>query len=65
MTVGSIAAKPGMAEGRVEPREFLALSFDHDIVDLAQRLKELAERAAVPESARLLAMGHVLQAVCN
>jgi len=53
LTLGGIATKPGIVEGRIEPREFLSvtLSFDHDIVDGApaarfgNRLKGLIERA--------------------
>ncbi len=35
VTLGGIALKPGIVDGRIEPREFLSitLSFDHDIVD--------------------------------
>ncbi len=52
LTLGGIAAKPGIVDGRIEPREYLSvtLSFDHDIVDGApavrftERLKELIER---------------------
>ncbi len=51
LTVGGIAQKPGVIEGRIEIREYLSLTitFDHDIVDgapaarFAQRLKELLE----------------------
>ena len=45
MTVGGIATKPGMVEGRVEPRGFLALTltFGYDSLDFAQRLRELVE----------------------
>jgi len=51
LTVGGMAEKPGIVEGRIEIREFLDLtvSFDHDIVDgapaarFAQRLKLLVE----------------------
>jgi pyruvate/2-oxoglutarate dehydrogenase complex dihydrolipoamide acyltransferase (E2) component len=51
LTVGGIAQKPGVIEGRIEIREYLDLTitFDHDIVDgapaarFAQRLKELLE----------------------
>jgi pyruvate/2-oxoglutarate dehydrogenase complex dihydrolipoamide acyltransferase (E2) component len=50
-TLGGLAEKPGVVEGRIEIREFLCvtLSFDHDIVDGApaarftQRFKELVE----------------------
>ena len=51
LTVGGIAQKPGVVQGRIEVREYLSLtiSFDHDIVDGApaarftQQLKELIE----------------------
>jgi len=51
LVVGSIAWKPAVVEGRVEPREILSLSvlFDHDVVDGApatrfvRRLVELIE----------------------
>ena len=51
LTVGGIASKPGVSEGRIEIREYLNLTitFDHDIVDgapaarFAQRLTELLE----------------------
>jgi pyruvate/2-oxoglutarate dehydrogenase complex dihydrolipoamide acyltransferase (E2) component len=51
LTVGGIAQKPGVIEGRIEIREYLSLTitFDHDVVDgapaarFAQRLKELLE----------------------
>jgi len=53
VTVGGIAEKPGIIDGRVEIREYLSLtvSFDHDLVDGApaarftSRLKELIETA--------------------
>lgn len=53
LTLGGIAEKPGVVEGRIEIREYLSvtISFDHDIVDgapaarFAQRLKELIESA--------------------
>ncbi len=53
LTLGGIATKPGIVEGRIEPREFLSvtLSFDHDIVDgapaarFAERLRGLIEGA--------------------
>jgi pyruvate/2-oxoglutarate dehydrogenase complex dihydrolipoamide acyltransferase (E2) component len=52
LTVGGIAQKPGVIEGRIEIREYLNLTitFDHDVVDgapaarFAQRLKEQLER---------------------
>jgi pyruvate/2-oxoglutarate dehydrogenase complex dihydrolipoamide acyltransferase (E2) component len=51
LTLGGIAEKPGVVEGRIEVREYLSvtISFDHDIVDgapaarFAGRLKELIE----------------------
>jgi pyruvate/2-oxoglutarate dehydrogenase complex dihydrolipoamide acyltransferase (E2) component len=51
ITLGGIAEKPGVVEGRIEVREYLSVtvSFDHDIVDGApaarftQRIKELIE----------------------
>ena len=51
VALGGIAEKPGVADGRIEIREYLCMtiSFDHDIVDGApaarftQRLKELIE----------------------
>jgi pyruvate/2-oxoglutarate dehydrogenase complex dihydrolipoamide acyltransferase (E2) component len=55
LTVGGIDRRPGLVDGRVEPREYLALtaSFDHDVVDgapaarFAARLRELIEGAAL------------------
>lgn len=55
LTVGGITAKPWIVDGRVEPREILALtaSVDHDLVDgapaarFAKRLQELVEGAEV------------------
>ncbi|MBP6015662.1 MAG: 2-oxo acid dehydrogenase subunit E2 [Candidatus Promineofilum sp.] len=54
LTLGGIAAKPGIVDGRIEPRDYLSvtLSFDHDIVDgapaarFAERLKKLIESGA-------------------
>ena len=51
LTLGGISLKPGVIDGRIEPREYLSLtvSVDHDIVDGAPlarfmaRLKELVE----------------------
>jgi pyruvate/2-oxoglutarate dehydrogenase complex dihydrolipoamide acyltransferase (E2) component len=51
VTLGGIAQKPGVVEGRIEVREYLdvTLSFDHDIIDGApaarftQRFRELVE----------------------
>ena len=53
VTLGGIAEKPGVVEGRIEIREYLSLtvSFDHDIVDGApaarftERFKDLIESA--------------------
>jgi pyruvate/2-oxoglutarate dehydrogenase complex dihydrolipoamide acyltransferase (E2) component len=53
LTLGGIATKPGIVDGRIEPREFLSvtLSFDHDIVDgapaarFAEGLRGLIEMA--------------------
>lgn len=51
ITLGGIAEKPGVVDGRIEIREYLSVtvSFDHDIVDSApaarftQRFKEHIE----------------------
>ena len=51
VTLGGIAVKPGVVDGRVEIREYLdvTLSFDHDVIDGApaarftRRFKELVE----------------------
>jgi pyruvate/2-oxoglutarate dehydrogenase complex dihydrolipoamide acyltransferase (E2) component len=51
LTLGGIAAKPGVVDGQIAIREYLCitLSFDHDLIDgapaarLVQRLKELIE----------------------
>jgi pyruvate/2-oxoglutarate dehydrogenase complex dihydrolipoamide acyltransferase (E2) component len=51
LTLGGIAKKPGIFEGRIEAREYLSvtISFDHNVIDGApaarftQRLKELIE----------------------
>jgi pyruvate/2-oxoglutarate dehydrogenase complex dihydrolipoamide acyltransferase (E2) component len=55
LTVGGITWKPGIVDGRIEPREVLSLtaSIDHDIVDgapaarFAKHLRELIEGAEV------------------
>ncbi len=60
LTVGGITRKPGVVEGRIEPREYLALtaSLDHDVVDgapaarFASRLRELVEGAEVLDGIR-------------
>jgi pyruvate/2-oxoglutarate dehydrogenase complex dihydrolipoamide acyltransferase (E2) component len=38
LTIGGVTLKPGVVDGRIEPREVLAVtaSVDHDIVDGAQ-----------------------------
>jgi pyruvate/2-oxoglutarate dehydrogenase complex dihydrolipoamide acyltransferase (E2) component len=59
LTVGGVTRKPGVVDGRIEPREYLALtaSIDHDIVDgapaarFARRLRELVEGATVLQEA--------------
>jgi pyruvate/2-oxoglutarate dehydrogenase complex dihydrolipoamide acyltransferase (E2) component len=59
LTVGGVTRKPGVVDGRIEPREHLALtaSIDHDIGDgapaarFAKRLRELVEGATVLEKA--------------
>jgi hypothetical protein len=51
LVVGSIAWKPAVVEGRIEPREILHLTvvFDHDVIDgapaarVTRRLVELIE----------------------
>jgi len=51
LTLGGIASKPGVADGRIVTREYLCitLSFDHALIDGApatrftERLKELIE----------------------
>jgi pyruvate/2-oxoglutarate dehydrogenase complex dihydrolipoamide acyltransferase (E2) component len=53
ITLGGIAEKPGVVEGRIAIREYLCmtLSFDHDVIDGApaarfvSRLRELIERS--------------------
>lgn len=55
LAVGGISVRPGWVEGRVEPRELLALtaSVDHDLVDGApaarfvKHLREIVERGEV------------------
>jgi pyruvate/2-oxoglutarate dehydrogenase complex dihydrolipoamide acyltransferase (E2) component len=55
LSVGGITRKPGLVDGRIEPREYLALTatIDHDVVDgapaarFARHLRELIEGAAV------------------
>jgi pyruvate/2-oxoglutarate dehydrogenase complex dihydrolipoamide acyltransferase (E2) component len=51
VTLGGIAEKPGVVDGRIEVRQYLCVtvSFDHDIIDGApatrftQRFRELVE----------------------
>ena len=60
LTVGAITPKPGVVDGRVVPREYLALtaSIDHDIVDGAPaarfvaRLREIVENTTVLNDSR-------------
>ena len=60
LVVGSIAWKPAVVEGRIEPREILNLTvvFDHDVIDGApaarfvHRLVELIESGAGLEEER-------------
>ena len=55
ITVAGITRKPGLVDGRIEPRDYLALtaSVDHDIVDGApaarfvKRFREIIEGAEV------------------
>ena len=59
LTVGGIGPGPAVVDGRLEPRELLAVtaSLDHDIVDgapaarFARRLREMVEGAEVLEGA--------------
>ncbi len=52
VTLGGIAERPGVVEGRIEAREYLCItvSFNHDLIDggpaarFTQRFKELIER---------------------
>ena len=52
LVIQGIPISPGLAEGQIEPREYLSLtvSFDHDIVDGApaarftERFKDLIEK---------------------
>jgi pyruvate/2-oxoglutarate dehydrogenase complex dihydrolipoamide acyltransferase (E2) component len=52
VTVGGLAERPAVIEGRIEPREmlFITVSADHEVVDGAPlarfvgRLRELVER---------------------
>ena len=63
LVVGSIAVKPGVVEGRIEPREILNLTvmFDHEIIDGApaarftHRLVELIESGYGLDEAQTLA----------
>jgi hypothetical protein len=51
--LGGIAAKPGVVDGRIAPRDYLCMTlrFDHDLIDGApaarfvSRLRELIEGA--------------------
>lgn len=54
ITLGGIETKPGLSDGRIEPREYLCttVSFDHDVVDgvpaarFVTRFRELVEAAS-------------------
>jgi hypothetical protein len=54
LVVGGLAHRPGLVEGRIEPREYLCLTltFDHDLIDgapaarFARRLTRLIESGA-------------------
>jgi pyruvate/2-oxoglutarate dehydrogenase complex dihydrolipoamide acyltransferase (E2) component len=56
LTVGGITPKPGVVDGRIEPREYLALtaSFDHDVVDGAPAARFVARLREVVEGAEVL-----------
>ena len=56
LTVGGITLKPGVVDGRIEPREFLALtaSIDHDIVDGAPAARFASDLRALIENAEVL-----------
>jgi pyruvate/2-oxoglutarate dehydrogenase complex dihydrolipoamide acyltransferase (E2) component len=56
LTVGGITPKPGVVDGRIEPREYLALtaSFDHDVVDGAPAARFVARLREVVENAEVL-----------
>jgi len=55
--VGGIALKPGVVDGRIEPREYLSItvSFDHDVVDGAPAARFVAALRRSVEEASLLA----------
>lgn len=56
VTVGGIEQRPGIVEGRIEPREYLDLtvSLDHDVVDGAPAARFVADlRGAIEEAAGL------------
>jgi pyruvate/2-oxoglutarate dehydrogenase complex dihydrolipoamide acyltransferase (E2) component len=65
LVVGSIAWKPGVVDGRIEPREILNLtvSFDHDIVDGAPATRFVRRLVELIESGDGLDEGMFLEAV--
>ncbi len=56
LTVGGIARRPGVVDGRIEPREYLSLtaSVDHDIVDGAPAARFVERLRRIVEGAELL-----------
>jgi pyruvate/2-oxoglutarate dehydrogenase complex dihydrolipoamide acyltransferase (E2) component len=56
LTVGGITRKPGIVDGRIEPREVLSLtaSVDHDVVDGAPAARFLARLREIVEGAEVL-----------
>jgi len=56
LTVGGVAWKPGVVEGRIEPREVLSVtaSVDHDIVDGAPAARFAGRLGEILEGADLL-----------
>jgi hypothetical protein len=57
ITLGGSELKPGVVDGRVEPREFvnLTISFDHDVVDGGPATRFAASLKQVFEEAELIA----------
>jgi pyruvate/2-oxoglutarate dehydrogenase complex dihydrolipoamide acyltransferase (E2) component len=57
LTVGAIFPAPGVVDGRIEPREHLALtaSVDHDLVDGAPAARFASRLRAIIEGAEVLA----------
>lgn len=56
LTIGSVTVKPGVVQGRVEPREILPVtaSVDHDIVDGAPAARFVRRLRAIVEGAEVL-----------